>query len=50
MYEVTRNNSTITVDGKPVEGKFPSERTKEIEALLAAGYIKEVKDVKTTNK
>jgi len=50
MYEVVRKNSTIVVDGKEVKGEFLSKKTEQIEALVEAGYIKEVKNGKATNK
>lgn len=49
-FEVVRKNSTIKVDGKTVKGTFESEKMEQIEALLKAKYIKEVRDGKTTNK
>jgi len=48
-FEVVRKNTTLVVDGKPVKGTFESEKTEQVEALLKAKYIKEVKNGKATN-
>lgn len=45
----TRGNSTLKADGKALvfkDGVCEVKKTKGIQALLDAGYIEEVKDVK----
>lgn len=47
---IVRKNATIKVAGEIVKGTFESKKTEEIEALLKAGYITEVKDGTTVKR
>ena len=53
QFQALRKNTNLEADDKPLEFKdgvaTVKEKTKDIQALIKAGYIKEVKD-ETTSK